>query len=278
MCCRDCPLAQQVYLMQAIGLVLRDVDGYELVRGKLRPRHAGQLDEWITENEPVFWRKHYLDWQAGTAKLPDGFELYDPFTEQPALFEIAARFSEDFSEEGIAGFATSWGDISLSDFKRTVSTIEDWETKLRQIHRIARLLGQSLSPKVVAGRLREFLWDLEIGYVANPVHGGLQSNFVTFGLGNSLLVQATEAVANQWVLRNCPHCGSPIAAAENRTDRVFCSNSCRVQDYKKRMKKAIEMHSKGKSVRQIAAAVGSDVPTVRGWLNRKGNNHGTKTT
>ena len=254
--------------MQTIGLVLRDVGGYELFRGKLRPRHEAQLEEWIRENHAIQWRKHYLGLRAGALGLPDGFELYDPFEKEPALFEIAARLSEDFSGEAAVNFAGQWGDVCLSDFRRTVSTITDWEAKLRQIHRIARMRGQSRSPKAVAGRLRGFLWDLEVGYLATPVHGGLQSNPVTFGLGNALLVQAAEAAVNEWTLRNCLHCGKPIAAAANRTDRVFCSDSCRVQDYKKRMRKAVQMHRKGKALPQIAAAVGSDPTTVRGWLRK----------
>jgi hypothetical protein len=256
--------------MQTIGLVLRDVDGYDVIRGRIQPKHHVQLAEWIRENHAIHWRKHYLDLRAEALSLPDGFELYDPFQEEPALFEIAARLWENFSEEGVADFADRWGDLCFSDFRRTASPIREWQGKLRQIQKIARLLGRTLNPEGIAAHLRKFLWDLDAGYLATVVHGGVQSSLVTFGLGNSLLVQAAEAVSNQTPVRNCEYCGTPISATENRNDRVYCSDSCRVQAYKKRKQTAVAMDKKKKTVRQIAAAVDSDPSTVRGWLKQKG--------
>jgi hypothetical protein len=75
--------------------------------------------------------------------------------------------------------------------------------------------------------------------------------------------------------RRCPSCGRWFERTPrlNRADRRTCSAACRTQHYRERQKRARKLVSEGKSVEQVAEALGSDAETVKGWVRgtkRKG--------
>jgi hypothetical protein len=84
--------------------------------------------------------------------------------------------------------------------------------------------------------------------------------------------QFLQAVAGDKHFKSCRVCGTwyEVRAGRGqgarRADRDTCSDACRVRAYRERQTQARQMHAKGKTFRQIAAALGSDVPTVKGWV------------
>ena len=73
-----------------------------------------------------------------------------------------------------------------------------------------------------------------------------------------------------------------ISTAESgfRTNREFCSQTCKTNDYRKRRRQALKLMKQGKPVSRIAKVVATKPETVRRWLatlstktqaERKGN-------
>ena len=252
--------------MRTSGLVLRDVDGYEWVHGLLRAKNYEKFPNY--GGKSADWRSIYLDWQSDAATLPSGFELYDPFEKEPALFEMAARLLKKSSPDAVREFANDWGDLSFIP-KVSGRAKKGWESDLQPIQTIASKLGKPISPTAMAGLLAPTC-KVEVSYAIDAITNEVRSKLVTFGLRNSLLVQAAEAMIHQWTLRDCVNCGKPIAPSENRKDRKYCSDSCRTLAHRDRRKKARNLYEKGKTPTQIAAKLDTELTTVHRWLNPKG--------
>jgi hypothetical protein len=73
--------------------------------------------------------------------------------------------------------------------------------------------------------------------------------------------------------RPCKVCGRPIELSRDgegfRMDREFCSAACKAKDYRARVRLAKELRAAGKTVRQIAKELGTEVETAEGWLTKK---------
>lgn len=84
------------------------------------------------------------------------------------------------------------------------------------------------------------------------------------GIWQCVLAQFAEAVAEQYEFAECTRCSRPFRQKYNRE---FCSDSCRVGEYKRRRADAIKLHQRGKTAKQIAKLLGiADVETIRGWI------------
>ena len=77
----------------------------------------------------------------------------------------------------------------------------------------------------------------------------------------------------------CNFCSRPMeistAATGYRTNRAFCSDSCKTSDYRRRKRTALRLAQEGQSVRRIAKVVKTKAATVRRWLEKaqgKGSN------
>jgi predicted nucleic acid-binding Zn ribbon protein len=254
--------------MQPTGIVLRDLDGYEWHNNVMRAKNHDAFEKWYVKYGADEWAVMPVSKLFG-AVLPPRFEVYDPFQKETALFEIASRLSLNFSRDAVLDFANRWGLIDPQGI-----SIFAWENCLTEVHLIAKAVGKS-SVKAHQARTADAigvnLSKVNVRYqVVIAAAGGLQSKMVVPGLRGCLLIQAAEAVVNQLAIRNCDYCGKPMSPSEIREDCRFCSDSCRIQTSKRRKKQAIELHAKGKSAAQMAAAVNSDIKIVRKWLKPKG--------
>jgi hypothetical protein len=90
-----------------------------------------------------------------------------------------------------------------------------------------------------------------------------------FSLFGAVWLQFAQAVHLGKEARRCRECGLwfEVAPGSNRKDRVLCSDSCRSRSYQLRRARAVQLHTRGQSAREIANDVGSDVATVRKWIN-----------
>jgi hypothetical protein len=77
--------------------------------------------------------------------------------------------------------------------------------------------------------------------------------------------------------QRCQVCGrwfdlTPGAGASSRlrrSDRETCSTACRSKAYRQRQERARQLHAEGKTAREIARELGSDVKTVKGWVSKR---------
>jgi hypothetical protein len=115
---------------------------------------------------------------------------------------------------------------------------------------------------------RHLLHHVSVHMVQDIRHGGLSLRKWPVSLLGALWLQLAEAVSGNKEFRSCPTCGkwfelSPDVA---RTNRLFCSDKCRTRAYRGRKEQAQKLAKKGKSIKEIAKELDSDVKTVKGWI------------
>jgi hypothetical protein len=93
----------------------------------------------------------------------------------------------------------------------------------------------------------------------------------TGSLLEALWLQFALAVDADKRYRQCRECGKwfELSPSVNRTSRQTCSDACRTKGYQRRREEARRLHGEGKSLREIAAAVDSDVSTVKKWVTKR---------
>lgn len=91
------------------------------------------------------------------------------------------------------------------------------------------------------------------------------------GLVTNLLdviwLQLATAYLEEKQFRECATCSSPfeIAPDVHRTNRRFCSDTCRVKHYQRRRARAIRLRSQGEDLHVIALEVDASVEQVTKW-------------
>ena len=218
-------------------------------------------------------REHYNT----SGKLPE-VHCYDPFVEEPALYRIFAGLEP--SPEAILGFAEKYGDFTtvaqvlegeehhLMEYKREISAMR------AAVEAADEFISASLAAKtkVVSKRLlvkiNETLGTAPLYMSAVPEGERVTLRLVVDSLLDAMKLQLAEAIADRKRYRGCEFCNKPFEVTPqiNRSDRVFCSDNCRVKAYQRRKKQAVELRESGRSIRAIVKATRSDLDTVKRWL------------
>jgi hypothetical protein len=110
------------------------------------------------------------------------------------------------------------------------------------------------------------------GLVEDPGSGESVLRLVPHDLQGCLWLQLAEAVNGHKRQRACEYCGTwfevgaPTKRRRGRPNRQFCSVACRNKAYRQRQETARQLHAGGKTAKQIAKELGTDVETVKGWI------------
>lgn len=90
-------------------------------------------------------------------------------------------------------------------------------------------------------------------------------------LRDALWLQFSWAVEQKLEFRRCERCQRPFALSPEtaRTNRVYCSDTCKMAAYQDRKAKARELAAAGKSPADIAKILNSTAATVKGWIGSK---------
>jgi hypothetical protein len=104
----------------------------------------------------------------------------------------------------------------------------------------------------------------------NPTQHKIAYQDTPFNLFGAVWLQFAQAIHSGKKGRRCQRCGLwfEVSSGSSRTDKLFCSNSCRTRNYQERRERALRLHAVGKTAQQIAKELGSETKTVRGWLRR----------
>ncbi len=88
------------------------------------------------------------------------------------------------------------------------------------------------------------------------------------GLWGAVCLQFSAAVDGRRQYHRCPVCRRwfGVGIGGGRSHKVFCTDSCRVQNTLLRREKARELHAGGKTAKQIAQELGTEERTVKGWV------------
>jgi hypothetical protein len=89
----------------------------------------------------------------------------------------------------------------------------------------------------------------------------------------AMWLQLAEAIAGHKEFRACKSCGKWIEIshlqADNRTRRrEFCSDACKLRDYRQRKDRARLLKSEGQSTREIAKELHTNEQTIKNWLKK----------
>jgi hypothetical protein len=112
------------------------------------------------------------------------------------------------------------------------------------------------------GAVPELSWD--------RTHTALQETLriVPQSLVSALWIQLAKAIEGDRKYRECDVCGTWFeVSGDRRADARFCSNACRFKAYRQRQDEARRLSAEGRSPKQIAKQLGSDVKTVNGWIS-----------
>ncbi|MBL8795028.1 MAG: hypothetical protein JNM56_14050 [Planctomycetia bacterium] len=105
----------------------------------------------------------------------------------------------------------------------------------------------------------------------NPTQKQLALRLPVGTLRDLLWAQFAEAIVSERSFRKCRTCGTwfELMPGLARTNRLFCSEGCRSKLYRTRQEEARRLHGEGKSVKEIAQHLESDVRTIKGWVSSK---------
>jgi len=160
-----------------------------------------------------------------------------------------------------------------------------WAIEIARMRKAVRWLDKR--PPTLSGRDREW-WD----WLFNVQLQGVQAriSFAEEGpktlrlapttLLSAMWLQLAMAVAWNKSFVKCKFCQTSIeiSTAESgfRTNREFCSDSCKTKDYRKRKRTAKRLVEKGKSIAAISTEISTDEKTVRGWFPQLERRSGAK--
>jgi len=179
---------------------------------------------------------------------------YDPFVTEPALFRVFARL--DPTADDVLAFANRYGDFSsLGDVMEGVDwTLWDWEDAIGRVrgyieradefiaYQHRRPGAKKLTTEMV-DLLNELFSYAEVHLSAVLLNGNIDLKMDVYSLPYVFYLQIAEAIADLKQYRNCELCDKPfeLSPQVNRSDRLFCSDNCRVKAYQRRKKKVIDL-------------------------------------
>ncbi len=254
---------------QFAARVIRDPQGYEWIPSErpktqfLRGRSYDQLDSLSMAGTPD--------------EIPDNF-CYDPLEAEPALYRIFARLDGDESE--IAQFATRYGaplNLRSENWHRGMSH-HSWALCIVQMGLAVQLADDLLKSQSVRSKqasldaAHEFLQEvtprLSVRLVPRRAERQIQMQLLATDLLDAMYLQLIEAVVQEKQYRDCELCQTPfeLMPGTNRSDRVYCSENCRVKAYQRRKRHVVDLFRLGRSVGQIVDATGLNKKTVLGWV------------
>jgi hypothetical protein len=96
----------------------------------------------------------------------------------------------------------------------------------------------------------------------------LHLHFAPRNLIGAIWLQFAFAVAGKSEFRGCKACGRlfEVSQAASRSDKLFCSDACRVSAYRERQEQARQMFAAGKSLKEIATVLDAKADAVKRWV------------
>ena len=147
---------------------------------------------------------------------------------------------------------------SPEDHPGTPSTLDPKDIVKSALLLVQHLVNEQLARKVFP----YLLWSID----ATGLGLGMQPT----SLLGALWLQLARAIDGQKEYRQCKECQTwfELSPEVARTNRLYCSNACRIRAYRGRQEKAQEMNRKRKPINEIAKILGTNVRTARVWISR----------
>jgi hypothetical protein len=241
------------------------------------------------------------------AVVPDWnwrFRWYAPLDEFSGLFRIFAQTPTTL--EGVQSFANRFGQLNLGsggvgeelDGSWEIRSNEEWRrydqtpddeykldpfehwceaiVRLREcVETWDRAQGGGVDEQAVEG-LRVTVenalrYRTRVSFAGDERVGGFVLRMMPTDLLGGLWLQLAQTISGSKTHRACPVCRDwfEVSLQKYRKSRRYCSEPCRSLAYRGRMEQARKLAGEGKSAKEIARELGSDVKTVKGWLSKR---------
>ena len=230
---------------------------YGLLGGRIQVYNTLYIEGRPEERVPVeplsFWQQHIRDLRVAVqlwdwlksndvegfrAGLPEVLEVLEPYVEEVA-FSLSYRDFAQLRRQAEAG------ELEGPAFAFLNGMIEN-------------NLRNTVSPQLVK----------------NPEGTGFNLVFAPDSLLGVLWLQFAQAISGYKEYRRCQleGCGKWFEISLEQTgfrkSRHYCSDRCRIKAYRTRQDEARQLRANGTTVKDIAAQLGSDTKTVRGWVQQ----------
>jgi hypothetical protein len=206
-----------------------------------------------------------------------GSQQYDPFADQPALFYRFAFLKP--TPEAIRDFAGQFGVLDTSN----PATLDKWRSTIKHFQYLVGLwesrnegndYGRQVSDRIVREGVDGQQMAVELRTIALGQAVPFAMRFSLSQLRDVLWTQFVVAIEQGQEFRKCGWCEKPFLLSpqrpgkgrRGRSDRQFCSDSCRVQAYMRRKNTAIKLRAGGMKLRDILKEVETDMDTLKLWL------------
>ncbi|HUY87822.1 MAG TPA: hypothetical protein VMV10_03715 [Pirellulales bacterium] len=267
--------------------------------------HGPDLDATIAQHIPTHQSRAAVNswanlWEADpglaaeakglylSAGAYDGSDIAARFhaSERPTLFlELAGV---ELTRDGILRFVTRNGLLEVSDRNRVnAPSRREWGQSdsffdiVEQVMEMRRALGllverdrlrnarrfdmASKYTEQLAAQIRPHYREGERSIDDNLKRVSRQSRLI-----DAIWVGLLDAIDRKARIYCCDRCGKFFQVADKAasTEQHYCGNTCRVGAYRGRKQTAATMHARGATFREIARETGSDVQTIKGWLEK----------
>jgi hypothetical protein len=245
------------------GFLTRDNSTYQpgcdrsTAQGKIElPREASNSGEpAIGEGEP------FTLWIAEIQSMHEAVVIWD------AIQELDGETLSEhitWKEDGVyyQGKSPNSEPISTRSFR---PEFLQWFRRGNLFEPAILWLAGRLNARIESGKIQSmFQWSPE-----KPDQ--LHLVYIPDNLIEAMWLQFTLAVDESKDYRQCLQCGTwfELSPAKARTNRLFCSGACRSRNYREKKLRAQELASEGVDIEQIAAELGTDVETARGWIAKE---------
>jgi hypothetical protein len=104
----------------------------------------------------------------------------------------------------------------------------------------------------------------------NPRTKSVDARLKFHSIRGFMYVQLCISMIQRRQFQQCKVCGKwfQLAPGVGRADKTTCSPSCRFISYRRRKQQAVELYAKGKSIKEIAKKLGSEVNKVKQWVSK----------
>jgi hypothetical protein len=230
------------------------------------------------EPRPFVWGETWQDWADHIEAMRLAVDLWDMVTARDtAGVARHVRWQDaEYGEDGRKKSETGWCYDSRPDLPRG------------QVPRTGRRTGEFIEPiparpgdvlmpasRLVYRWINAYLEGTTTPKLVNA--GKVVLQIVPQNLLAAMWLQFAQAIAANKGYRDfraCKECGKWFELSHKQEDRrtvrrEFCSDPCKSRDYRRRKDRSQELKAEGKSVKEIAKELDTDVETIKKWVGKR---------
>src|SRR5262249_51113615 len=119
---------------------------------------------------------------------------------------------------------------------------------------------------------RELVILCSLQFAPDPDTGRYMFRLAPGDLVKLLWLQFVRAISSGTRQQRCRECGKWFELLpKHRGRKEFCSTACKLREFRRRQSRAVELKAAGRTVKQIATELDTDIDTVKRWVGGKAN-------